>query len=206
MREDPLRDLPSRLDATPAELLGLALLLAGVVAATAAVWWTSPAGPGRATAAPAATVTAGAAVPVGEVTVHVGGAVRTPGVVTLPDGARVTDALAAAGGATLEADTSRLNLARILQDGEQVLVPTPDDPSGEAAAATGGITADGRVDLNRATAGELETIPGVGPVLAARIVAWREEHGRFTEVGQLREVAGIGERTFQGMVDAVVVS
>lgn len=211
MADHPVLDLASRLRASPAELLGLVVLLTGVVAVTVAIWWTGLARPLEATtddigsAAPG--IAAGSAVPVGQVTVHVGGAVAAPGVVTLPDGSRVADAVAAAGGVTADADPGGLNLARVLQDGEQVLVPVVRAAGGPAAgdAAGGAITSDGRVDLNRATVAELETLPGVGPVLAARIAAWRDEHGPFTEPGQLREVSGIGERTFQAMVDAVLV-
>lgn len=195
-----LRRLADATRATPAELVGLAVLLAGAVATTLVLWWRAPAavpvdvGPGD----PATS----AAVPVGEVTVHVSGAVRSPGVRSLADGSRVADALAAAGGATGEADLHALNLARPLRDGEQVVVPVV---GAGAVASADGVTADGRVDLNRADAGELETLPGVGPVLAARIVAWRDQHGPFTDVGQLREVAGIGEKSFQALVDRVVV-
>lgn len=212
MADHPVLDLASRLRASPAELLGLVVLLTGVVAVTVAIWWTGLARPLDATtddvgsAAPGSA--AGSAAPVGQVTVHVGGAVAAPGVVTLPDGSRVADAVAAAGGVTADADPGGLNLARVLQDGEQVLVPVVGAAGGLAAgdaAAEGAITSDGRVDLNRATVAELETLPGVGPVLAARIAAWRDEHGPFTEPGQLREVSGIGERTFQAMVDAVLV-
>lgn len=201
MSVDRLRALASQLQASPAELAGLVVLLVGAAGVTLALWWSAPpAGP--ATAGPAEL----SGLPTGEVTVHVSGAVTAAGIVTLPDGARVVDAIAATGGATPDADLDALNLARPLQDGEQVLVPRAGaslDVAGDAGA--GAVTADGRVDLNRATTSELETLPGVGPVLAGRIVAWREEHGPFVEVGQLREVSGIGERSFQTLVDLVIV-
>ncbi|MBW3657893.1 MAG: ComEA family DNA-binding protein [Actinobacteria bacterium] len=211
--------LAARLRATPAELAGLAVLLAGVVAV--AVVLSRPSGdapPGDGAVAgssvtvgaPAGSVLAPAGGPA-ELTVHVTGAVTTPGVLMLPAGARVADAVRAAGGLTRDADPGGLNLARLVSDGEQIVVPVvalPGSGSGGGPPAGGGggaTTADGRIDLNRATAGELEELPGVGPVLAERIVAYRDEHGPFTEVGQLREVSGIGERTFQSLAELVAV-
>ncbi|MBT0994726.1 ComEA family DNA-binding protein [Cellulomonas sp. DKR-3] len=135
------------------------------------------------------------------VVVDVTGAVRRPGVVTLPRGARVVDAVEAAGGATSEADLSRLNLARVLVDGEQVVVTTPDDPlpappgaedPGAGDGGTGGTGADGGlVDLNTADEAALDTLPGIGPVLAARIVEHRTTQP-FAQVDDLEDVPGIG--------------
>lgn len=126
-----------------------------------------------------------------EVVVDVAGAVVRPGVVTLPAGSRVFEALKAAGGAKPGVETTSLNLARILVDGEQVLV-------GVAAAPQTGGAASGSsaVSLNRATQAELETLPGVGPVMAANIVSWRTAHGAFSKVEELQEVTGIGPKTF----------
>lgn len=138
------------------------------------------------------------------VVVHVAGAVVTPGIVELPFGARVADAVAAAGGATGDALLDGVNLARPLVDGEQVVVPRAGEVEAEAAPA-GGRLADGRLDLNRATGAELEELPGVGEVTAGRILAWREEHGRFDDPTQLREVRGIGEATWVGLRDLVAV-
>ena len=121
---------------------------------------------------------------------HVVGEVRRPGVVHLPSGSRVTDALDAAGGATAEADLAAVNLARVLADGEQVVVPGPQ--SAEASAGAG-------LDLNSADAAALDALPGIGPVLAARIVAWRTEHGRFSTVEELAEVSGIGPALLDGL-------
>lgn len=201
MDDDRLRTLRAWLDATPAEAAGLAVLLAGAVAAAGLVWWTSQ--PSSLTDAPAPAAVPTATAPV-RLTVHVAGAVHHPGVVTLPHGARVTDAIDEAGGARRDAVLAALNLARVLEDGERVLVPSPDDPEVPAAGGVGE-RADGRVDLNRATAAELEELPGIGPVLAQRIVDHREDHGPFTEVGDLREVPGIGERTFQSLAELVAV-
>ena len=119
------------------------------------------------------------------VVVDVAGKVRHPGVLTLPAGSRVVDAVRAAGGALPGVDTGPLNLARRLVDGEQVLVGVTPPPGTGGAAA-------GRVNLNTATAAQLETLPGVGPVLAARIVEWRDGHGGFRSVSQLQQVPGIG--------------
>lgn len=134
------------------------------------------------------------------VVVDVAGAVRRPGVYTLPAGSRVGEALARAGGPAAAADTSSLNLARVLADGEQVLVPKP-GATGAAAAGTSSATRPGGgagsvVDLNTATLDQLEALPGVGPVLAQRILDWRRAHGRFASVDELREVSGVGDRKF----------
>lgn len=141
----------------------------------------------------------------GRVTVDVAGKVRRPSVVTLPAGSRVVDALERAGGAVRGVDLSPLNLARVLVDGEQVLVGAPGGgvalpPPGSTAAppAVSGAPAtapSALVDLNTADAATLETLPEVGPVTAAAIMAWREENGGFTAVEELLEVDGIGEVT-----------
>ena len=148
---------------------------------------------------PGASASAGAVV-----VVHVVGQVRRPGVQRLPPGSRVADALAAAGGATKGADLARVNLARVLVDGEQVVVPAPGDPDPPGApngGATGGSGSppggSDLVPINTADLAELDTLPGVGPVLAQRILDWRAEHGRFTAVDELGEVSGIGEKLLE---------
>lgn len=130
----------------------------------------------------------------GTVTVDVAGKVRRPGIVVLDAGARVVDALDEAGGARVGVDLSTLNLARVLVDGEQLLVGVP-VPAGVAAAAASGTPGGGLVNLNTATQVELETLPEVGPVTAQAILAWRDEHGGFTTVDELLEVDGIGDAT-----------
>lgn len=140
---------------------------------------------------------------VGVLLVHVVGQVRRPGVVHLPAGSRVLDAVNAAGGAKSSADLNHLNLARVLADGEQIVVPRPGETvpgvsgaqgagAGSAGQGSTGGSAGVLVDLNTADAAALDTLPGVGPVLSQRILDWRTAHGRFSSVEELGEVSGIG--------------
>lgn len=135
--------------------------------------------------------------------VHILGAVHRPGLYELHEGDRAVDAVAAAGGFTPEADQSALNLARVVVDGEQLVVPVVGaaPPAGVPPAAP----TDGRVNLNTADPAELETLPRVGPELAQRIVDWRESNGPFRSVDDLGQVSGIGEKTLEGLRDAVTV-
>ena len=126
-------------------------------------------------------------------------AVMRPGLFELAEGSRVIDAIAAAGGFTDEANRDQLNLARLLTDGEQFAVPAAGDDVDAAAAS------DGRVNLNTADAAALDTLPRIGPAMAARILAWREANGRFASVDDLRNIAGIGDATFEGLRDLVTV-
>ncbi len=155
---------------------------------------------GDAEVVPAARTTSAAPVPA-SVYVHVAGAVGAPGLYSLPARARVADAIAAAGGFTPDADRGAVNLARLVQDGEQVAVPVMGAPP-PAGPAPG---ADALVDLNSADAAALEMLPGIGPALAARILAWREENGRFAAVDDLLDVPGIGEKLLAGLREAVRV-
>lgn len=154
------------------------------------------AAPGR----PAVPATAGAA----SVVVAVGGRVRRPGLVHLAAGSRIDDAVRAAGGALPGVDTGLLNLARKLLDGEQVLVGIAPVAGGPASAVAGAAAGAGSLpgavaalDLNAAAVGDFDGLPGIGPVLAQRLVDWRTQHGRFASVDQLREVSGIGESKYQ---------
>lgn len=140
--------------------------------------------------------------------VHVLGAVVKPGLYELRDGARVVDAVAAAGGYTAAADQAQLNLARVVADGEQLFAPAvgevpPAPPPGSAAAP--GDPASGSVDLNTADATALETLPRIGPETAKKIIAYRDEHGPFTSIDQLLEVPGIGQKTLDGLRESAVV-
>lgn len=146
--------------------------------------------------------------PSGDVVVHVVGAVPAPGLVTLAAGSRVADALDAVGGADAEADLTRVNLARLLVDGEQVVVPRPGEPLPAAAPSAGADGADstgGLLDLNAATLDQLDELPGIGPVLGQRILDWRTEHGAFTAVGELAEVSGIGDAVLADLEPLVTV-
>lgn len=131
-----------------------------------------------------------------KVVVDVGGKVRRPGVLTLPAGSRVADALRAAGGAKPGADLTGINRARVLMDGEQVLVGLPGTVVGGSASGGGTDGPRTPLSLNVATVEQLDTLPGVGPVLAQHIVDHRAERGGFRSVAELREVNGIGERRF----------
>ena len=134
----------------------------------------------------------------GRIVVDVSGKVRRPGVLRLPAGSRVADALRAAGGVKAGTDLTGLNRARVLMDGEQVVVggPAPPGPPGPPGSGQGGAQAAGPVSLNTATVEQLDTLPGVGPVLAQHIVDYRTQHGGFRSVDELREVNGIGDRRF----------
>lgn len=143
-----------------------------------------------------------------DVVVHVSGAVQSPGVVHLPPGSRVEDALRAVGGSTEEADLAAINLARPVADGEQIHVPVPGEEAPPAPAAGDGTgsgpdegVGGGRIDLNTASAGELEELPGVGPSIAQRILEHREKNGSFTSVDGLLEVSGIGPATLEKIRD-----
>jgi competence protein ComEA len=134
--------------------------------------------------------------------VHVSGAVATPGMYVLGEGARVVDAIAAAGGFAAGADEAAVNLARPLSDGEQLYVPAAGEaPAPQGAAAVG----DGRVNLNTADAAQLDTLPRIGPAMAARIIEWRDANGRFTSVEDLLAVPGIGDKMLETLRDLVTV-
>ncbi|WP_200303258.1 helix-hairpin-helix domain-containing protein [Streptomyces adelaidensis] len=149
------------------------------------------------------------------IVVDVGGKVRRPGIQQLPAGSRVADALRAAGGVRPGANTDGLNRARLLVDGEQVLVGGPAPVSGAvpgagagAGAGGGGVAGAGGapaapVSLNTATADQLDTLPGVGPVLAQHIIDYRAQQGGFRSVDELREVNGIGDRRFADLRNLV---
>jgi competence protein ComEA len=132
--------------------------------------------------------------------VHILGEVRQPGLYELHDGDRAVDAVAAAGGFTEAADAAGLNLARFVSDGEQIIVPA----IGEASAAGAGAV-PGKVNLNTADAAQLDTLPGVGPATAAKIIAWREQNGRFESIEDLLDVGGIGQAKFDGLRDLVTI-
>ncbi len=165
--------------------------------------------------APATTAASG---PQTVLVVHVVGQVARPGLVRLQSGARVADAIESAGGATRAADLTAMNLARALVDGEQVFVPKPGEqppavagpqvPGGSTVgggSGSAGGSPTGSVNLNTADLDALDSLPGVGPVLAQRIVDWRTEHGRFTSVEELGEVSGIGDKLLSQLRPKVTV-
>lgn len=143
--------------------------------------------------------------------VHVLGAVHKPGVVQVSEGARVHDAIAAAGGLTAKAHLGSLNLAAPVSDGMQVMVASgPEQTSTTSADDQGppappGSSGGPLVNLNTSTQAQLETLPGVGPSTAGKIIAWRDQHGKFSRVEELQEVDGIGPKTFERLRPLVTV-
>lgn len=139
--------------------------------------------------------------------VHVLGAVRRPGLFELRDGARVIDVVAAAGGLVPTADPAGVNLARLVSDGEQLYIPRigeaqPGAPPGVTGPGGPGATG-GKVNLNSAGVAELDTLPRIGPAMAQRIIDYREANGRFGSIEDLRNVTGIGEKTFDGLKELI---
>lgn len=174
-----------------------------VTAATEASATAVPSTPARTAAAASSSAPAG-------LVVDVAGKVRHPGVYRLPAGARVQDAVTAAGGMVPGVDPVSVNLARRLTDGEQVVIglPAADQPAARGGTASGGPSGSsaGPLDLNTATAEQLDALPGVGPVLAQRIVDWRTQHGRFGSVDELSNVSGIGDAKLADLKPLVTVS
>lgn len=221
--------LQGRVRLTPGHLTVVALLVAGAFAVTA--WWVVradsagtvvPAASWSDTAATSDSSPSALVTPVADssstgggtsdpavVVVDVEGKVRRPGIVTLPPGSRVVDALEAAGGARRGVDLATLNLARVLVDGEQIVVgiKAPGGVAAPAAAAAGAASGGGgpMVNINTATETQLEELPGVGPVTAAAIVQWRTENGPFTAVDELLEVSGIGDATLADIAPFVTL-
>lgn len=218
------RDLvAARLDPRWRGVLAVAVAVLLAVAVTAVVLWrarptSEPVATGAApvlsrAANPAPTGASGR--PSTGVVVDVTGTVRHPGLVHVPVGSRVDDAIRAAGGARAGADLSALNLARKVIDGEQIVVGRPvaagavasgaTSPTAGSPGAPAGSGSGSKVDLNTATAADLDTLPGVGPVLAQRIIDYRTAHNGFRTVDQLREVQGIGDARFHDLSPLVSV-
>ncbi|MGI6216078.1 MAG: helix-hairpin-helix domain-containing protein [Coriobacteriales bacterium] len=151
------------------------------------------------------------------VMVHVAGAVGKPGVYELEEGSRVNDAVELAGGLSDDASSSSINLARVLVDGEQIYVPTKEEvESGSVAGATAsGSTGDAAqgsssqaqslVNINTATAEQLEELPGIGPATAQAIIEYREQSGGFTSIEEIQEVSGIGEGKYSKICELICV-
>ncbi|MCZ7532798.1 MAG: helix-hairpin-helix domain-containing protein [Acidimicrobiia bacterium] len=171
--------------------------LAFLVLVGGALWFGIGTTPGASSAAPVDVVHTETGLDA-LITVHISGPVVVPGVVAVPEGSRVADAVAAAGGATRDADLGRLNLAAPIRDGEQIIVPavvdTPD---------AGAQTSSARFDINTADEAGFEALPGIGPVIAERIVAYRDEHGPFETLESLLDVPGIGESKLDAIRSAL---
>lgn len=216
---EPLR---GRVALGPAQLAVVAVLVAAGLGVT--TWWVVRSDPAPvAPVAPVATQPQGAlATPSGgvpgapgtkeqadTVTIDVAGKVRRPGIAVLDPGARVVDALKAAGGVRPGVDLSGLNLARLLVDGEQILVgiaaPAAAVPPAVSAAPGAPASSGPLVNINTAAITELETLPEVGPVTAQAIITWREDNGGYTAIEELLEVDGIGEATLEAMAPFVTV-
>lgn len=142
---------------------------------------------------------------VGTLFVHVAGAVRNPGLYEVVDGARVADAIAAAGGALKRAELDLLNLAQPVTDGMKVDVPRPGSSATVPDATSSTPSSDGTVSINSADQTALETIPGIGPVRAAAILAYRDERGGFATLEELLEVSGIGPATYEALLPYVTL-
>lgn len=143
------------------------------------------------------------------IAVHVSGAVVLPGVYELPEGSRVDDAVAAAGGTTEGAAADALNLARALSDGEQIIVPTVEEQKAQQQSAASGQGASGgaggKVNINVASVEQLDTLPGVGEATAQKIIADREENGPFSSPEDLKRVSGIGDKKYAELADLITV-
>jgi len=138
-----------------------------------------------------------------QVAVYVTGSVVNPGVYYLPEGSRVEDAVHAAGGPAAEADLNRVNLAQRVHDGEQIYVPEMGE---ENLPVPSGSTSGGSlININTASASELETLPGIGPTLAQSVIEHREAHGPFATIEEIMDVRGIGEGLFDEMRDLITV-
>lgn len=193
-----------------AALAGYALLRTPPApAAEAALPFAGSGSGSTAATAPGAVTTSTSAVPT-SIVVHAAGAVAVPGLHELPVGSRVADVLAAAGGPAADADLDRVNLAAPVADGERVWFPrvgedAPPVVAGGAVAAPGSTEPAGPVDLNSATAEQLDALPGVGPATAAAIIQHREQVGRFTSIDDLLDVPGIGDAKLAQLRDLVTV-
>lgn len=152
-----------------------------------------------------------------EITVYVTGAINKPGVVTVKEGARTADAVNACGGLLPTADAEKVNMAQVLKDGQQVRVPEKAVPETAAAAKSGNVNPavksstsskaapSGTVNINTASAEELDTLPGIGPAMAQRIIEFRETEGAFTAIEDIKKVKGIGEAKFEKMKDKICI-
>ncbi len=157
-----------------------------------------------------------------KIVVHITGAVNKEGIVELQEGARIADAIEKAGGAKENADIKNINLATILEDGMKVHIPTieetqanneninvEDNASSQIATETTNITSNtktqGKININTATQGELDTLPGIGPSTAAKIIDYRKENGKFKSIEEIKEVSGIGDAKYEKIKELIII-
>lgn len=139
--------------------------------------------------------------------VDIGGEVKEPKLVELPEGSRIEDAISAAGGLTDKADTEKINRAAFVSDGEKILIPSEsDDDEPEIWGGTGADEySDGKVNINTADSSRLQELNGVGPVTAEKIISYREENGGFSSIEDIKNVSGIGDKTFEKFKEDITV-
>lgn len=206
--------MPRRLRLDPSRRGVVVVLVVAVVAVlvVGVLMWRSRPSPQPVAAAPSLpplAVTSAAPVgspsPTGRIAVAVAGKVRHPGVVELPSGSRVDDAIAAAGGLAPGAHLGLLNLAKVLSDGEQVVVGIPGATGDSGSGPTASGSPAGPVNLNTATLEQLDSLPGVGPSTAQKILDWRTADGPFQSVDQLQDISGIGPAKFAEIAPKVTL-
>lgn len=157
---------------------------------------------------------------VGNIVVHITGAVKNKGILRLPEGSRISDAIEAAGGETKEADLDSINLAYTLEDGQKIYIPSQEDKenneqkqyitteSGDTTNIKENSKIEGeneKVNINTANQSELETLPGIGPSLASRIIEYREQNGKFNSIEELKNVKGIGDAKFEDLKNSATI-
>ena len=157
---------------------------------------------------------------VGNIVVHITGAVKNKGILRLPEGSRISDAIEAAGGETKEADLDSINLAYVLEDGQKIYIPSQEDKenneqkqyitteSGDTTNIKENSKIEGeneKVNINTANQSELETLPGIGPSLASRIIEYREQNGKFNTIEELKNVKGIGDAKFEDLKNSATI-
>ena len=143
--------------------------------------------------------------------VDVGGEVNQPSVVELSDGSRVTDAIAAAGGLTEKADLTDINRAAFVSDGEKIFIPSQEESdsegviSGQSGSSSSARSSDGKININTADSSQLQELNGVGPATAEKIINYRKQNGRFQSIEDIKNVSGIGDKTYEKLKDHIRV-